>query len=214
MSAPRPTTLLRLLALAALAGLAALVSNRVAGPTRRLAWRGSLVVAVPTMIVPPAREPVAPELAPLTGRENTEVRLKAVAPQTPAPAKQVAPAPPEATVPIRELGSAEALAGFQAGWPFLDARRSAEFAEGHVRGAFCTSVWEADLEDRLIDFKAARHPGPGDPIVIYCSGGDCHDSHLLAEKLLAQGYFHLLIYRDGYPDWVALGRPTAKGAQP
>jgi len=117
-------------------------------------------------------------------------------------------------VPIRELGSAEALAGFQAGWPFLDARRSAEFAEGHVRGAFCTSVWEADLEDRLIDFKAARHPGPGDPIVIYCSGGDCHDSHLLAEKLLAQGYFHLLIYRDGYPDWVALGRPTAKGAQP
>jgi rhodanese-related sulfurtransferase len=75
-------------------------------------------------------------------------------------------------------------------------------------------VWEADLEDRLIAFKAARRPGPDDPIVLYCSGGDCRDSHLLAEKLLAQGYFHLLIYRDGYPDWVAQGYPTAKGAQP
>ena len=83
-----------------------------------------------------------------------------------------------------------------------------------MRGAFCAPVWEADLEDRLIDFKVARHPGPNDPILIYCSGGDCHDSHLLAEKLLTQGYVHLLIYRDGYPDWVAQGRPTAKGAQP
>jgi rhodanese-related sulfurtransferase len=72
-------------------------------------------------------------------------------------------------------------------------------------------VWEADLEDRLIFFKAARRPGPDDPIVIYCSGGDCRDSHLLASRLMLEGYGHLLIFRDGFPAWVAQGHPTEKG---
>ncbi len=118
---------------------------------------------------------------------------------------------PSAAGPIREVGGAEAWEAFQAGVPFLDARRSAEYAEGHVAGAFCTPVWESDLEDRLITFKATRRPGPEDPILIYCSGGDCKDSHLLADRLLKEGYFHLLIYREGYPDWVARKHPTEKG---
>ncbi|WP_306589458.1 rhodanese-like domain-containing protein [Geothrix sp. 21YS21S-4] len=110
-----------------------------------------------------------------------------------------------------EISSQAAWETFQAGVPFLDARRSSEFAEGHIAGAWCAPVWEADLEDRLFAFKAARRPGPEDAIVLYCSGGDCRDSHLLAERLLAQGYFHLLIYRDGFPDWAAQGRPVQKG---
>jgi rhodanese-related sulfurtransferase len=116
-----------------------------------------------------------------------------------------------ASSPIREISSQEAWKVFQSGTPFLDARRSSEFAEGHIAGAWCTPVWEADIDDRLITFKAARRPGPEDPIVIYCGGGDCRDSHLLAEKLLNEGYFHLLIYRDGFPAWVALGHPVEKG---
>jgi rhodanese-related sulfurtransferase len=116
-----------------------------------------------------------------------------------------------AVSPIREINGPEAWLAFQSKAPFLDARRSAEFAEGHIAGAWCAPVWEADLDDRLISFKAARRPGPDDPIVIYCSGGDCHDSHLLATKLLKEGYFHLLIYRDGYPGWVASGHPIDKG---
>jgi rhodanese-related sulfurtransferase len=115
-----------------------------------------------------------------------------------------------AASPIREISSAEAWLAFQIKAPFLDARRSAEFTDGHIAGAWCAPVWEADLDDRLIFFKAARQPGPEDPIVIYCSGGDCHDSHLLAAKLLKEGYFHLLIYRDGYPGWVAQGHPIDK----
>jgi rhodanese-related sulfurtransferase len=116
-----------------------------------------------------------------------------------------------ASAPIREVSGAEAWKAFQSGIPFLDARRSAEFIEGHIAGAYCTPVWEADLEDRLFTFKAARRPGPEDPIVIYCSGGDCRDSHLLADRLLKEGYFHLLIYRAGFPDWVAQQRPVEKG---
>ena len=136
------------------------------------------------------------------------------APMTPPLA---APPPPPkltesaASSPIQEIGGTEAWRAYRDGVPFLDARRSAEFAQGHIQGAWPTPVWEADLDDRLIAFKASRHPGSEDPIVIYCSGGDCRDSHLLAAKLLDQGYFHLLIYRDGFPDWVAQKRPIETG---
>ena len=126
------------------------------------------------------------------------------------PAEPLAPPSPVAASPIREITGAEAWLAFQNKAPFLDARRSAEFTEGHIAGAWCAPVWEADLDARLITFKAARRPGPEDSIVIYCSGGDCHDSHLLAAKLLKEGYFHLLIYRDGYPGWVAQGHPIDK----
>jgi rhodanese-related sulfurtransferase len=214
MSPFHKTTALRGLALAGLAGLAALISNGLASPSRRLAWQSSVVV--PPSLAPQSNRPASAE--PLPRSQVTEASRSAppsrstssgAAPnQAPSPAK-----PAEAAVsnPIREISGQEAWVSFQSGVPFLDARRRAEFAEGHIAGAWCTPVWEADLPERLIAFKAARQPGPDDPIVIYCSGGDCQDSHLLAAKLLNEGYGHLLIYRDGFPDWMAQKRPVEKG---
>lgn len=113
--------------------------------------------------------------------------------------------------PIQTISLEAAWKASQDRVPFLDARRGSEFAEGHVAGAWSVPVWEADLDDRLLAFKAARRPAAGDPIVIYCSGGDCRDSHLLADKLAAEGYTHLLIFQDGYPAWVAAGHPVERG---
>ncbi len=210
---PSPTTL-RFLALAGMAGVAALISNRLSSPSRRLDWRSS--VAGQPAITPLVDRPTPPETvsrpdalkasrpspsdhsAPSIGRPGT----------TPLPTKPLEIA---ASSPIREISGQEAWKAFQSGVPFLDARRRAEYAEGHIAGAWCTPVWESDLDDRLISFKAARRPGPEDSIVIYCSGGDCRDSHLLAAKLLNEGYDHLLIYRDGFPDWVAQKHPVEKG---
>ena len=145
-------------------------------------------------------------MAPHRGPALPAPRQGSVAIAAPPPAQEA-----PTTSPIREISDEEAWKAFQSGTPFLDARRSAEFAEGHIAGAWSTPVWEADLEDRLLSFKAARRPGSEDPIAIYCSGGDCRDSHLLAEKLLGEGYFHLLIFRGGFPAWVAQGRPIEKG---
>jgi len=212
--APR-STFLRLLALAVLAGALALIANALASPARRLAWSGP-GVATPTVAALAAR-PVLPEpFRPPPPPDAPAKLAPPVRPVAPAGPRLLAQPPgstpePPASSPIREVSSAEAWKAFQSGLPFLDARRSAEYAEGHVARAFCVPVWEADLEDRLITFKATRHPGPEDPIVIYCSGGDCKDSHLLATKLLNEGYFHLLIYRDGFPDWVAQNHPIEKG---
>ena len=205
---------LRCLALAGMAGLAALISNGLASPARHLAWRGSVVKQpsfTPQLEQPAVPEPVPPALAvdlSRPSRSDHPVPPLARPGNAPPPAK---PQDPSLSSPIREISGEEAWQAFQAGAPFLDARRSAEFAEGHIAGAWCTPAWESDLDDRLISFKAARRPGSEDPIVIYCSGGDCRDSHLLAAKLLNEGYGHLLIYHDGFPDWLAQRHPVERG---
>lgn len=214
--APRSPAL-RILALAGMAAAAALVSNTLASPARRLAWASSgpsLPAPTPQPEKPTHPEPVPPQPTVQAPKEDRPIRpapqkaTRVTTPATPSPQE----APSQAAIsPMREISSQEAWKAFQAGVPFLDARRSVEFTEGHIAGAWCTPVWESDLDDRLIAFKATRRPGPEDSIVIYCSGGDCRDSHLLAAKLLNEGYFHLLIYRDGFPAWVAQGHPVEKG---
>jgi rhodanese-related sulfurtransferase len=120
-------------------------------------------------------------------------------------------APPPGGV-SRDIDSGEAWEAYQLGIPFLDARRSADFRNGHVRGAFPAPVWESDLPARLTAFEA-RVPWPYDaPLVLYCAGGDCEDSQLLAERMVALGYRNLLIYRGGWPDWKAQGRPADREA--
>lgn len=230
MAKATPSLPLQMMALAGLAGIAALLANLAAPASRRLAWKSALPVPAPAagpsqaahqpQPVPEAPAPKPdegirplPPLAPLPPRMPLTPRSPL--PVAPSPAPVSAPAPAlnsaAAPTPIQEISAAEAWKAFQAGIPFLDARRSADFAEGHIARAWSAPVWESDLEDRLFSFKAARRPGPEDPIVIYCSGGDCKDSHLLAAKLLEQGYFRLLIFREGFPAWVAQGRPVEKG---
>lgn len=96
---------------------------------------------------------------------------------------------------------------------FLDARRSAAYAEGHIVGARTFPVWESDIEERV---KALYEEGLDQqaPIVIYCSGGNCEDSHMLAEKLYMVGFDNVLIYKDGFPDWQKRGLAASKGTDP
>lgn len=112
-----------------------------------------------------------------------------------------------------------AITGEEAAWlhahgaVFLDARRTAMYQQGHIPGAKSFSAWEdglAEKVDQLSLFTADLKL----PIVIYCSGGDCHDSHLVAQKLWLAGFRNLRIYTDGYPDWEARKRPVASGSKP
>jgi rhodanese-related sulfurtransferase len=116
--------------------------------------------------------------------------------------------------PVREITGDDAWAAHQRRIPFLDARRTSEYLEGHVAGAWSVPVWEADAAARITEFEARANPAPAAPIVLYCSGGDCHDSRILAQRLVQLGYRNLLIYTDGWPDWIQHGRPRAQGARP
>ena len=93
--------------------------------------------------------------------------------------------------------------------PFLDARRSSVYREGHIAGARPFSVWEAGVDDKVRAFFGEGHD-PNGPIVVYCSGGDCEDSHMLGQKLFFAGFNDVLVYKDGFPDWEARKNPVEK----
>lgn len=207
--------------MATLLGLAlafALISNAVAGPTRRLSWCAPPIPAPR----PPAPNPSLPPPAPQAPAATTPEPTPTAAPRPSAPpassaARTSAPAlqdrfPAPADGAPLEIEDAEAQALHQAGALFLDARRTSIYEEGHIAGARLFSYWEDGLDAKLqvladatFDFK--------DPVVIYCSGGDCRDSHLLADRMWPLGYRNLRIFKGGWPAWKTLGGPTATGRE-
>jgi rhodanese-related sulfurtransferase len=197
----------RVAVLIALAVVCAAVANLAAAREKKLPWVGTYSRALET-------GPVA-SAAPSTAALST--------PQAPVPASAApAGAPvagPSARFPAHpdkasvEITTDDAEALFREGRLFLDARRSSVYADGHVPGARSFPVWESDIADRV---KAFFEEGldQNAPIVIYCSGGDCEDSHMLAEKLYMVGFNALYVDKDGFPAWVKKGLPVNKGAKP
>jgi rhodanese-related sulfurtransferase len=129
------------------------------------------------------------------------------------PLARFQPHPNEAAV---ELGGEDVMTLHRAGALFLDARRTSVYEEGHIAGARSFSVWEADIDDKVNALFAERdEPAEQNlPIVIYCSGGACEDSHMLAQKLWGIQFNNVYVYKDGYPDWQKRGGAVRTGAQP
>ncbi len=94
---------------------------------------------------------------------------------------------------------------------FLDARRSKDFAQGHIPGARSFPIWESEVVKGRVEALVAEGRDSSLPVVLYCSGGDCEDSHLLAQTLFGAGFENLLVYRDGLPDWLKRGGPVRAG---
>ncbi len=86
---------------------------------------------------------------------------------------------------------------------FVDSRTEADYRAGHIPGAVSLPVGEFD---RHIDAFRARYDS-GHPIVTYCSGRSCQDSHILAQRLFAAGYENVSVFIDGYPGWSAEDYP-------
>lgn len=93
---------------------------------------------------------------------------------------------------------------------FIDARARSEFEKGHIEGAM--SLPAGEFGGAGIPAKA-RNYLPGNAVVIYCQGAECHDSHDVAKRLQAANLdiSPILIFKDGYPAWTAAGHPTMTG---
>jgi rhodanese-related sulfurtransferase len=178
-----------------LAAVCAAVSNAVAGPERKLKWVGAYAESGVRAAVAAAKA--------------AETPAAAGAPS--GPAKMFAPHPDKPWVEVS--GEDVAALHGRGDVPFLDARRTSVYREGHISGARPFSVWEADIDDKVKAFFAEGHD-PSAVIVVYCSGGDCEDSHTLAQKLYMAGFDDVLVYRDGFPDWEKRGLPVTKGDKP
>ncbi len=208
-------TILLVLAL----GCAAL-SNSLAGPTRHLAWRPA-PPPPPRPAPKPQPTPLAPgPAAPTPSPTPIPAPIPKAASRAPQPPPQGSASPrslqdlypaPADGAPF-EIADGEALALHRAGAVFIDARRTSVFEEGHVAGAKVISPWEDGVEAKIQAFADATFD-PKDPVVIYCSGGDCRDSHLLADRLWPLGFRNLRIFKGGWPAWKALGGPSARGAE-
>ncbi len=115
-----------------------------------------------------------------------------------------------------EISGEDARALHAAGTLFLDARRTSIYEAGHIAGARTYSVWEADIDDKVNALFEERGDAADQnkPIVIYCSGGACEDSHMLAQKLWGIQFNNVYVYKDGYPDWQQRGGAVKTGGQP
>lgn len=86
---------------------------------------------------------------------------------------------------------------------FVDARAPDRYIAGHIKGA--VSLPAHQREDFLEEFITRYDPST--PIVTYCSGRECDDSHALARFLAEMGYTDVRVMVDGYPGWEKEGYP-------
>jgi rhodanese-related sulfurtransferase len=221
---PRAWSAARIAALVVFAALCAAISNFAASAERKVAWAGSYpralevgppAVAAPAESAPPP--PSAAESAPPPSAEPEKSVSPAAASAVPTPVaapadsgKAFPPHPDKAAV---EIAPEDVALLYRRKVLFLDARRSSVFAEGHIAGARSFPVWESDIDARV---KGLYEEGLDQqaPVVVYCSGGNCEDSHMLAEKLYMVGFDNVLIYKDGFPDWQKRGLAVSKGTNP
>jgi rhodanese-related sulfurtransferase len=120
-----------------------------------------------------------------------------------APPFKIAPA---ATVGFEEFRSAvESKSAL-----VLDARPSVFFEQGHVPGAFnlARDDFAHDYRHLADVLKAADDK----PIIVYCSGGECHDSRLVANALLTLGFSNVSVFTGGWEAWAAAGLPASTGS--
>lgn len=193
----------------------ALAANAVAGPARHLSWFPRVVRTLPALPARTDPPPVAlpgPLPAPVPRAEVKRAPPPTATKADPA-AELRARFPALRDVPQAEITADDAHWLHGRGALFLDARRTAVHAQGHIAGARSISVWEDGLAEKVEQLSMFSQDLQA-PVVIYCSGGDCHDSHLLAEKLWLAGFRNLRIYTGGYPDWESRHWPVARGEAP
>jgi rhodanese-related sulfurtransferase len=200
--------------------ICALVANAVASRDRKLvvvpASAERRTPSAPAMTAP---APVITQTTQTTITQTTATQPPVAAKPQPqpqpkkiaaAPAKEFNPHPDKAYI---EIGFDDVKALHDKGVLFLDARRTSVYEQGHIPGARPFSVWESDIDDKVNKLFAERSD-PKDqnlPIVVYCSGGDCEDSHMLAQKLWGIQFNNVYVYKDGFPDWQKHGEPVHTG---
>ena len=186
---------------------------------------GTTAPATTTVESPgPGQPPIAITTAPPVTTTVAPIKKPVEAIATPAP--PVTPPAPAADPlarfaahpdkPYVEVSGDDAALLHSKGALVLDARRTSVYEEGHIAGARSFSVWEADIDEKVNGlFNERSDPREQNlPIVIYCSGGACEDSHMLAQKLWGIQFNNVYVYKDGFPDWQKRGGPVRNGANP
>jgi rhodanese-related sulfurtransferase len=93
----------------------------------------------------------------------------------------------------------------------LDARPFVFYEQGHVPGAL--NLARDNFARDYRHLSAVLQSAAGKPIIVYCSGGDCHDSRLVANALLTLGLSNVSVFTGGWEVWSAAGLPTSTSGE-
>jgi rhodanese-related sulfurtransferase len=83
----------------------------------------------------------------------------------------------------------------------VDARNEHLFAQGHIPGALLCDPYNLDDHiDQVLNMALGA-----ERVIVYCHGGDCQDSYLLCQELLARGVpkEQLYVFKGGWEAWRA-----------
>jgi rhodanese-related sulfurtransferase len=136
----------------------------------------------------------------LPGAGLPEVALPEVA--LPAPALPEAPAPqPISLEDFREQVSEKR--GL-----ILDARPEIFYEIGHVPGA--VSFPREEFDKAYLSLRSRLEPDRSQLLMVYCSGGDCEDSQMVADGLSKLGYRRIYVFKGGWGAWQQAHLPEEK----
>ena len=163
-------------------------------------------------------------LTPLTPATSVVPVAPTAQPNTPTPAQPNTPVPPPAPSPGPEpapiaaapasgiyITTDQAKAIFEAqSAEWIDSRNKDEFDAGSIPGAFHIPP---------VAFAGGQIPAvinifsPAKQIIVYCGGGECDASNLVALRLQGMGLTNVVVYKDGFTGWTAAKLPitTATG---
>jgi 3-mercaptopyruvate sulfurtransferase SseA len=89
----------------------------------------------------------------------------------------------------------------------IDARGRKYYMQGHIPGALS---FPAEEFYELIDMFRQR-VAELQPIIVYCGGDTCEDSHMLHDLLISEGYADVKVFQAGMPAWEKAGLPVETG---
>jgi len=91
----------------------------------------------------------------------------------------------------------------------FDARSPVFYRQGHVPGALNLSRDQFGKD--YLRLQSTLKNAKDRPIVVYCSGGSCHDSKMVAQALTSLGFSQVRIFAGGWDAWTAAQMPADKG---
>ena len=81
---------------------------------------------------------------------------------------------------------------------FVDARSPESFAKGHIGNAVNIYPYNENKEEYL---KSISMLPRNKILIIYCDGGNCDLSDIVAEEAISFGYKQVLLYHGGWEEW-------------
>ena len=90
----------------------------------------------------------------------------------------------------------------------LDARPEIFYRLGHIPSAF--SLPRDDFDRQYQVLQATLESQRKNPLIVYCSSSECHDSRMVADDLQKLGFTQVRLYRGGWSDWQSANLPVEK----